>query len=212
MLTCCISRFLDEVEITETRREFVRIEESYEVKLIIKEVTSELKGTYRCEIENEHGVSESSATLTVNCVPHIVKKLQDTTINEGGKLHLQVEVDVAPEPTVKWLHNGNEISADARIKITRDSHRNETYNLTADLVKYEDGGEYEVIITNTLGTVSCKSSVNVQSKYPTLTTLLRNILLVIYFLFLHDNFLQKFRLERYVSSFFVFRREAFTTT
>lgn len=74
-------------------------------------------------------------------------------------------MDVSPEPKVKWLHNGNEISADARIKITRDSHRNETYNLTADLVKYEDGGEYEVVITNTLGTVSCKSSVNVQSKY-----------------------------------------------
>lgn len=86
-------------------------------------------------------------------------------MNEGDKLHLQIEVDVAPEPTVKWLHNGNEVSADARIKITRDKHRNETYNLTADLVKYEDGGEYEVIITNTMGTVSCKSTVNVQSKF-----------------------------------------------
>lgn len=97
--------------------------------------------------------------------PHIVKKLKDTTINEGDKLTLSVEVDVSPEPTVKWKHNGNDVSADARIKITRDSQRNETFNLTADLVKYEDGGEYEVIITNSMGTVSCKSTVNVQSKY-----------------------------------------------
>lgn len=74
-------------------------------------------------------------------------------------------MDAFPVPEVKWLKNGSEVSADARIKITRDSHRNETYNLTCDLVKFEDRGEYEVIVTNVYGTVNSKSTVTVQSKY-----------------------------------------------
>lgn len=58
---------MDEFEITETRTEYIRIEEEYNVKLIIKEVLSEMKGTYRCEIANEHGETSASAKLTVNC-------------------------------------------------------------------------------------------------------------------------------------------------
>lgn len=96
--------------------------------------------------------------------PRILKHLKDTTIEEGATLHLEVELEACPEPTVKWLRNGREVSADARIKITRDTKRHETYNLAVNLIKYEEQGEYEVIVTNSLGTVSSKSYVTVQSK------------------------------------------------
>lgn len=91
--------------------------------------------------------------------------MSDTVVDEGATLHLEVEVDACPEPTVKWLRNGKEVSADARIKISRDKKRHETYNLDVNLIKYEEGGEYEIIVTNALGTVSSKSYVTVQSKY-----------------------------------------------
>lgn len=90
--------------------------------------------------------------------------MQDTVVEEGATLHLELEVDACPEPTVKWLRNGREVSADARIKISRDSHRYETYSLDVNLIKYEEQGEYEVIVTNALGTVSSKSYVTVHSK------------------------------------------------
>lgn len=96
--------------------------------------------------------------------PRIIKQLKDTTVEEGATLHLEVEVAGCPEPSVKWLRNGNEVSADARIKISRDTHRQESYNLTVNLIKYEEEGEYEVEVTNALGTVSSKSFVTVQSK------------------------------------------------
>lgn len=102
--------------------------------------------------------------LSIKGKPRFIKKLQDTVVDEGATLHLTIEVDACPAPNVKWLRNGNDVSADARIKITRDSHRHESYNLTVDLVKYEDQGEYEVVVQNTYGTVSSKSSVTVQSK------------------------------------------------
>lgn len=157
--------FLDETEITESRTEYLRVEEEYSVRLVLKEVVSTMKGVYRCELSNEHGETSVQGRLTVQCEPHLVRRLTDATVDEGGRLELAVEVDASPEPEVRWRHNGRDVSADARIKITRDSHRNETYCLTADLVRSEDGGEYEVIVTNSMGTVTCKSTVNVQSKY-----------------------------------------------
>lgn len=43
--------------------------------------------------------------------------------------------------------------------------RLENFNLTVTLVKEEDGGEYEVRAENEMGSVSCKSTVTVHSKY-----------------------------------------------
>lgn len=60
--------------------------------------------------------------------------------------------------------NGQEVRADARIKISRDCTRLETYNLTLNLIKREDAGDYEVKATNTLGSASTLSHVKVLSK------------------------------------------------
>lgn len=61
--------------------------------------------------------------------------------------------------------DGKEVHADAHIKITRDSHRTESYSMTLNLVKAADTGEYEVKASNTMGTVSSKTYVHVYSKY-----------------------------------------------
>lgn len=60
-------RYLDEVEIKESRAEYTRIESDDGVKLVIKEVSSELSGQYTCKLSNECGTAETSAKLTVNC-------------------------------------------------------------------------------------------------------------------------------------------------
>ncbi|XP_017774924.1 PREDICTED: muscle M-line assembly protein unc-89 isoform X2 [Nicrophorus vespilloides] len=153
--------FLDEVEIQETRTEYTKIEADDGLKLVIKEVGSELSGKYTCKVINELGETSTSAKLTVNCKPKVIKQLKDTTVEEGATLHLECEVEAVPEPTVKWLRNGKEVSADARIKITRDTKRFENYHLSVNLIKYEEQGEYEIQVTNTLGTVSSKSNVTV---------------------------------------------------
>ncbi|XP_064214160.1 obscurin isoform X5 [Tribolium castaneum] len=161
--------YLDEMEITETKTEFTRVDSDDGVKLVIKEVNSELSGKYTCKLSNECGSTETSAKLTVNCAPRIIKQLKDTTVEEGATLHLEVEVEGCPTPTVKWLRNGREVSADARIKISRDTQRHETFNLAVNLIKYEEEGEYEVVVTNSMGTVSSKSYVTVHTK-PTITS------------------------------------------
>ncbi|XP_043277218.1 obscurin isoform X4 [Venturia canescens] len=158
--------YIGDVEITETRKEFTRVEEGDNYKLIIKEVKTELSGKYTCKLKNEYGVNSSSSNLTVNCRPKIVKKLVDVKCKEGETLKLKVEISGTPDPEIKWFKDGEvlEVSADARIKITRDKQRKESYDLTLNLLKGSDGGVYEVKAENEMGSISCKSKVIVLTK------------------------------------------------
>lgn len=158
--------FIGDVEITETKKEFTRVEEGDNYKLIIKEVKTELSGKYTCKLKNEYGANSSSSNLTVNSRPKIVKKLVDVKCKEGETLKLKVEISGTPDPEIKWFKDGEilEVSADARIKITRDKHRKESYDLTLNLLKGSDGGVYEVKAENEMGSISCKSKVIVLSE------------------------------------------------
>ncbi|XP_031365474.1 obscurin isoform X3 [Apis dorsata] len=156
--------YIDDVEITEKRKEFVRKEEEESCTLIISEAKTELKGKYTCKLKNEFGEVKSSSTLIVNSRPRLLKKLADQRIKEGDTLKLIFEVAGTPDPQVKWYKDGQEVSADARIKITRDSKRQENYDLTVTLVKGSDAGIYEVRAENELGFVTSKSKVLIMTK------------------------------------------------
>ncbi|KAG7203298.1 hypothetical protein KM043_010391 [Ampulex compressa] len=156
--------FLGDVEITEKRTEYTRIEEGDNCKLIMKEVKTEMKGKYTCKVKNEFGETESSSNLTVNTRPKLLKKLADQRVKEGDTMKLIFEVSGTPDPEVKWYKDGQEVTADARIKITRDSKRKESYDLTVTLIKGSDGGVYEVRAENELGYVTSKSKVIVMTK------------------------------------------------
>ncbi|XP_018318315.1 muscle M-line assembly protein unc-89 isoform X3 [Mycetomoellerius zeteki] len=151
--------FLGDVEITEKRTEYTRVEEGDNYKLIINELKTELKGHYTCKVQNEYGENSSSSNLTVNTRPKLLKKLADQRLKEGETLKLTFEVSGTPDPEVKWYKDGEEVTADARIKITRNSQRSESYDLTVTLLKGSDGGLYEVRAENELGYVTSKSKV-----------------------------------------------------
>ncbi|XP_061708255.1 obscurin isoform X2 [Cydia pomonella] len=156
--------YLGDVEISEKKSVYSRVDNGSTHKLILKEVTAELSGQYSCKVSNDLGEDSCQATFTVKRKPRITKSLVDMTVDKGQTLKLEVEVEGCPEPTVKWYKDGKEITTDARIKIERDTQRLENYNLTVTLVKEEDGGEYEVRAENEMGDVSSKSTVTIHTK------------------------------------------------
>lgn len=85
-------------------------------------------------------------------------------VTEGGMLKLQVTCYGSPIPEIKWFKDGKEVRSDAHIKISKDKKRVENFSLTVNLVKVEDGGEYEVRATNEMGTAVTKSIVNILGK------------------------------------------------
>ncbi|CAK1544365.1 unnamed protein product [Leptosia nina] len=156
--------YLGDVEITEKKTIYSRVDNGSTHKLILKEVSAEMSGQYTCKVSNELGADSCQATFTVNRKPRITKSLVDMTVDEGQTLKLEVEVEGCPEPKVKWYKDGKEVNTDARIRIERDTKRLENYHLTVTLVKEEDGGEYEVRAENEMGSVSSKSTVTVHTK------------------------------------------------
>ncbi|XP_047356867.1 obscurin isoform X7 [Vespa velutina] len=166
--------FIDDVEITEKRKEYTRIEEGDCYKLVMKDVKAEMTGSYTCKVENEYGENKCHADFIVKTRPKLLKKLTDQRIKEGETLKLTVEISGTPEPEIKWYKDGQEVSADARIKITRDQQRKESYDLTVTLVKGSDGGAYEVRAENELGMVLSKSKVIVLTPPHIVETSLKN--------------------------------------
>ncbi|XP_069362837.1 obscurin isoform X3 [Maniola hyperantus] len=156
--------YLGDVEITEKKSVYTRVDNGSSHKLVLKEVTSELSGQYTCKVSNEMGQDSCQATFTVNRKPRITKSLIDMSVDVGQTLKLEVEVEGCPEPRIKWYKDGQEVTTDARIKIERDTQRLENYHLTVTLIKEEDGGEYEVRAENEMGSVSSKSTVTVHTK------------------------------------------------
>ncbi|XP_024082458.1 obscurin isoform X3 [Cimex lectularius] len=157
-----IKWFHDDVEIKSNSSDYSFKEDNDSYTLVLKNVKRESYGSYKCKIENQYGCNDSTAELTVLCKPQFKKPLSDMTVNEGDTLTLKVEIDATPEPTVKWYKDGQELTEDAHIKISRDSHRVETYELTVNLVKAEDSGEYEVRAINEMGSAVTKNTVIVQ--------------------------------------------------
>lgn len=161
--------FYDSTEINVNRPD-VKFTDNFDVnqgtyKLIINKATADMTGKYSCEVKNVHGQVESDCTVTVNCKPRVHKGLKDVEVEEGSTLVLEVEIYGLPDPTIVWFKNGQEVRADARLKISRDNYRTESYSLTLNLVKESDSGEYEIKASNDLGTVTSKSKVIVTSKW-----------------------------------------------
>ncbi|XP_060806138.1 obscurin isoform X2 [Amyelois transitella] len=156
--------YLGDVEITEKKSVFTRVDSGNTHKLILKEVSAEYSGKYTCKVSNELGADQCEATFTVKRKPRITKSLVDMTVDIGSTLKLDVEVEGCPEPKVKWFKDGKELTTDARIKIERDTQRLENYHLTVTLVKEEDGGDYEVRAENEMGSVSSKSTVTIHTR------------------------------------------------
>ncbi|KAL4713897.1 hypothetical protein ACJJTC_015551 [Scirpophaga incertulas] len=155
--------YLGDMEITEKKSVFSRVDSGCSHKLILKEVSAQYAGKVTCRVANDSGEDSCNATFTVNRKPRFTKSLVDMTVEAGGTLRLDVEVEGCPDPGVSWYKNGKPISTDARIKIERDTKRLENYHLTVTLVKEEDGGEYEVRAENELGSVSTKSTVTIHT-------------------------------------------------
>ncbi|XP_033229348.1 obscurin isoform X3 [Belonocnema kinseyi] len=156
----------NKMTITEEKEDFELREDGDVYKLVLKQVKPELSGKYTCKIKNQYGENKCEAKLTVYTKPKINKKLVDQKVNEGDTLTLKVEVSGTPEPEIIWLKDGKTVdaSADARIKISRDTKRRESYDLTVTIVKGSDGGTYEMRAKNELGQVNCKSKVIVLTK------------------------------------------------
>ncbi|EAT34172.1 AAEL013559-PA [Aedes aegypti] len=81
--------------------------------------------------------------------PEILKTdIADVTTFDSLPLSWMVEADGIPRPTVAWMHNGEEVKASERIRITDSGTLYKIENLD---VKEADAGEWKAVVKNRIG-------------------------------------------------------------
>ena len=147
--------------------------------LVIREVFPEDAGTFTCVAKNAAGFASSTTELTVDTVsdhgsevnsrrsmsressladilegipPIFSKKPKVKCVDEGSNVILDCRLVAVPEPEIKWLFNGKDVSTIDNIKVVTksDTHMYCTVLQISKVLKSQEG-IYEVVAKNREG-------------------------------------------------------------
>ncbi|GFU14694.1 twitchin, partial [Nephila pilipes] len=93
--------------------------------------------------------------------PKFLQSLGDRTVQDGESVTLKCTISGDPEPQVEWTKNGSALHSSKEISL---KYKSGIATLTIEEVYPEDAGEYVCKATNSIGTVSTKSKLQVLGK------------------------------------------------
>uniref|UniRef100_G3UK67 Titin n=1 Tax=Loxodonta africana TaxID=9785 RepID=G3UK67_LOXAF len=129
-------------------------------------------GKYTCQIRNDAGMQECSATLSILEPAAIVEKPESISVTSGDTCTLECIVTGTPELSTKWFKDGKELMSDSKYKI---SFFNKVSGLKIISVTPNDSGVYSFEVQNPVGKDSCTASVQVSDRIvpPAFTRILK---------------------------------------
>ena len=80
-------------------------------------------------------------------VPEIVRFPESLQVMEGERVVFQVEVTGAPQPRLRWYHDGEEVVGDYSKKLSEDG------SLTMPSAETKHSGVYQLVAVNSAGRV-----------------------------------------------------------
>ncbi|VDN31504.1 unnamed protein product, partial [Gongylonema pulchrum] len=92
--------------------------------------------------------------------PNFISKLSNNTVFEDEQAKFSCEVEGDPEPLIEWLHNGERVTEDARLRISSLAGR---ATLVISSVVKEDEGEYCCRASNSAGSETSRADLVVKN-------------------------------------------------
>ena len=141
--------------------------------LVIRNCEARDTGRYTCFIKNDAGEAKCSGRLEVKpsvSMPVFESGDRDepVEVEEGGKLHLLVNVKNKPYPKVKWYKDGRLLLTGAKLYIRSTGGE---YSLEVPRVTAKDAGLYKCVATSPGGIASKVFSVTIAGMVGLLFTL-----------------------------------------
>ncbi|XP_060784928.1 coiled-coil domain-containing protein 141 isoform X3 [Neoarius graeffei] len=103
--------------------------------------------------------ARAMGNLAAGNSPNFSKHLSNAVVMEGSPVTLEVEVTGFPDPALNWFKNGQELRSDERMSL---SHKEGKHVLFIEKAAERDSGQYLVRASNSAGTVSSSSVLQVK--------------------------------------------------
>ncbi|XP_051885753.1 coiled-coil domain-containing protein 141 [Pristis pectinata] len=104
--------------------------------------------------------SRNTATCNLACTtPNFCKLMSNVSVVEGSPVTLEIEVTGLPEPTLTWYKNGQKLTTDQHLKISRKEGKHILY---IEKVSDKDAGIYAVQAKNSNGAINSSAILQVQ--------------------------------------------------
>jgi hemicentin len=143
--------------------------------LTIKQAVPADAGYYSIKATVGNETSVSDAQVTIEVAPTFVKLPETVTVVDGQDCEINIEITGLPPPNVKWSYLAEDLTTNAKYKITADGTR---HQLRIQHATAQDAGEYQVICSNNLGRITGKINVRISSP-PVIVQPLKDLLIPI---------------------------------
>ena len=137
--------------------------------LTIRNASLKDSGEYSIDASNTFGVSSSTCHVNVikkPTAPVFKKRLQTTlTVVEEANAEFIVHIECTPEADVKWTYKNNDVTDYDFIRTEKDNNQ---YKLVIEKCELSHKGRVKIIASNTAGSITCFSDLNVKQGPPKL--------------------------------------------
>ncbi|XP_055331451.1 twitchin-like isoform X3 [Paramacrobiotus metropolitanus] len=148
-------------------------DDKYTITLEIQEPDYRDGGTYKCTIKNEKGEINANLNLNIEAppdeeeeglfAPTFVGKPKIIPDPSGTKVTMEVKVRAEPEPKYKWKRDETAVTRSSRHTF-HDSMEQDVFvhRLVIENPSKKDAGLYTCTVTNTVGEVNAKLTLNIE--------------------------------------------------
>jgi hypothetical protein len=143
--------------------------------LTIKQAVPSDAGYYSVKATLGNETSISDAQVIIEVAPTFVKIPETVTVVDGQDCEINVEIYGLPPPNVVWSYLAEDLTTNAKYKITSDGKR---HQLRIQHATAQDAGEYQIICSNNLGRITGKINVRISSP-PVIVQPLKDLLIPI---------------------------------
>lgn len=149
---------------TDDRKYFTEVKDN-QLRLIVKDVTPDDVGDYRCTVGNDRSQASSDAHLSVKpspstwTPPEFTKVPQDVVSIEGNTVKFEAKILGQPKPEIIWLKDNKPVQPSSRHQISDEAgvHSLVITNCTPD-----DSAEYTLEARNDAGLATCPFSLTLK--------------------------------------------------
>lgn len=114
------------------------------------------------EVHEENHLSKALTKFKITAPPKLKESnMKDGHTYESLPLVYTVQATGTPKPTVRWLHNGEEVKPDDRIRISEEG---DMFKLEIASVDMKDAGKWQCEVVNKLGKEVLQAELSVSRK------------------------------------------------